>query len=146
MLLVPVDSDWCAVSIHPDVGMMFLPFLMAPADTRIEMKILCQKEKNNMPLTHKNLADTCQFTPEADVPYSRTGRNGFRSELTATQNIARQLVIISLPLFCSVSDSSLETETNADVVHHANVGVAGRGGEGALFVRSRRFERDRRDD
>lgn len=68
------------------------PFLIAPTATSREIAILCQKEKNKIPLTHRNLAciRICLYAMDQEV-HSRTGLNGFRSSVTHTQNIARQL-------------------------------------------------------
>jgi hypothetical protein len=64
---------------------------MAPVEASSEIPILCQKVKNKTPLTQRNLANRQLVAEKLDWIDIRTGLNGLRSELTATQNIARQL-------------------------------------------------------
>lgn len=55
--------------------------------------MLCQNEKNRIPLTQRNLAvHQLRSDSVTQVQHSRTGLKGLRSLLTETQNIARQLL------------------------------------------------------
>ena len=57
--------------------------------------MLCQNEKNRIPLTQRNLAGKTSTVYYRRIYYSRTGRKGLRSFDTATQNIAKQLKPVS---------------------------------------------------
>jgi hypothetical protein len=69
---------------------------IAPKATSKEIPMLCQKEKNKIPFTQRNLAEMIERFRKQPVTrlarrHSRTGLNGFKSDDTHTQNIARQL-------------------------------------------------------